>query len=109
MNRAHLTDKSYFISRFFILIFVGLLYIKGTKDLTSRQYITNSFNGNAGDVSSREPPKRPAPGGTVNFGYNESKTGKSRVKVQAIGIRKETGFDKAKRMLQNNVIINLVL
>ena len=29
--------------------------------------------------------------------------------VEAIDIRKETGFDKAQHMLQNNVILNLVL
>ena len=109
MNRAHLANKSYFISRSFISIFVGLFCIKGIKYLTFRQYITNSFNGNAGDVSSREPPKRPAPGGTVNFGYHESKTGKNIVKVQAIDIRIGIGFDKAQRILQNNVILNLVL
>ena len=83
-----------FLSRSFIFIFVGLFYIKGTKYLTFRQYITNSFNGNTGDVSSCEPP---APGGTVNFGYHVSKTGKNIVKVQAIGIRKETGFNKVQR------------
>ena len=37
----------------------------------------------------------PAPRGTVNFGYYESKTGKNTVKVKSINIRKETGFDKA--------------
>ena len=52
---------------------------------------------------------RPAPGGTVNFGYHESKTGKNIMKVEAIDIRKETGFDKVQRILQNNVILNLVL
>ena len=53
---------------------------------------------------------RPAPRGTVNFGYhNLSKTGKNTMKVEAIDIRKETGFDKAQCMLQNNVILNLVL
>ena len=31
------------------------------------------------------------------------------MKVQAIDIRKVTGFDKAQRILQNNVILNLVL
>ena len=31
------------------------------------------------------------------------------MKVEAVDIRKETGFDKAQRMLQNNVILNLVL
>ena len=36
-------------------------------------------------------------------------TGKNTVKVEAIDIRKEIGFDKAQRMLQNNVILNLVL
>ena len=52
---------------------------------------------------------RPALEGNVNFGYHKSKTGKNTVKVEANDIRKETGFDKAKRMLQNNVILNLVL
>ena len=52
---------------------------------------------------------RPAPGGTVNFGYNESKPGKNIAKVEAIDIRKEKGFDKAQLILQNNVILNLVL
>ena len=52
---------------------------------------------------------RPAPGGTVNFSYHESKTGKNIVKVEATDIRKGTGFDKAQRILQNNVIPNLVL
>ena len=52
---------------------------------------------------------RPAPGGTVNVGYHESKTGKNIVKVEAIDIRRETGFDKVQRMLQNIVILNLVL
>ena len=52
---------------------------------------------------------RPAPGGTVNFGYHESKTGKNIVRVEATDIRKGTGFDKAQRILQNNVILNLVL
>ena len=52
---------------------------------------------------------RPAPGGTVNFGYHKNKTGQSTVKVEAIDIRKETGFDKVQHMLQNNVILNLVL
>ena len=51
---------------------------------------------------------RPAPGGAVNFGY-QSKTGKNIVKVQATDIRKGTGFDEAQRILQNNVILNLVL
>ena len=37
---------------------------------------------------------RPAPGGTVNFGYHESKTGKTIMKVEAIDIRKVTGFDR---------------
>ena len=31
------------------------------------------------------------------------------MKVKAIDIRKEKGFDKVQRMLQNNVILNLVL
>ena len=31
------------------------------------------------------------------------------MKVEAIDIRKEIGFDKAQRMLQNNVILNHVL
>ena len=31
------------------------------------------------------------------------------MKVVAIDIRKETGFDKAQRMLQDNVILNFVL
>ena len=53
--------------------------------------------------------KRLAPGGTVNFGYHERKTGKNIMKVQATDIRKVTGFDKAQRILQNNVILNLVL
>ena len=52
---------------------------------------------------------QPAPGGTVNFGYHKSKTGKNTMKVEAIDIRKEIGFDKAQRMLQNNMILNLVL
>ena len=52
---------------------------------------------------------RPAPGGTVNFGYHERKTGKNIVKVEAIDVRKGTGFDKAQCVLQNNVILNLVL
>ena len=45
----------------------------------------------------------------VNFGYHESKTGKNTVKVEAIDIRKGTGFDKAQCILQNNVILNLML
>ena len=52
---------------------------------------------------------RPAPRGTVNSGYHESKMAKTTVKVDAIDTRKETGFDKVQRMLQNNVILNLVL
>ena len=52
---------------------------------------------------------RPAPRGTVNFGYHESKTGKNIVKVKATDIRKVTGFDKAQRILQNTVILNLGL
>ena len=52
---------------------------------------------------------QPAPRGTVNFGYHESKTGKNIVKVKAIDIRKVTGFDKAQRILQNTVILNLGL
>ena len=52
---------------------------------------------------------RPAKGGTVNFGYHESKTGKNIVKVEAIDIRKGTGFDQAKLILQNNAILNFVL
>ena len=52
---------------------------------------------------------RPAPGGTVNSGYHKSKTGKNTVNVKPIDTRKETGFDKAQHMLQNNVILNLVL
>ena len=31
------------------------------------------------------------------------------MKVQAIYMRKGTGFDNAQRILQNNVILNLVL
>ena len=42
---------------------------------------------------------RPAPGETVNFGYHESKTGKNIMKVEAIDIRKETGFDKTQCIL----------
>ena len=38
---------------------------------------------------------QPAPRETVNFGYHKSKTGKNAVKVKAIDIRKEKGFDKA--------------
>ena len=49
---------------------------------------------------------RPAPRGTVNFGYHESKTGKNIVKMKVIDIRKATDFDKAQRILQNNVILN---
>ena len=71
--------------------------------------MTNSFNGNTGDVSSCEPPNTPAPRGTVNHGYHESKTGKNMVKVEAIDIRKGNDFDKAQHILQNNVILNLVL
>ena len=52
---------------------------------------------------------QPAPRGTVNFRYHESKTGKNIMKVEAIDIRKGTGFDKAQCILQNNVILNLVL
>ena len=52
---------------------------------------------------------RPALGGTVNFGYHESKTSKNIMKVQAIDIRKGTGFDKVQHILQNNVILNLAL
>ena len=52
---------------------------------------------------------RSAPGGTVNFGYHETKTGKNIVKVEATDIRKGTGFDKVQRVLQNNVILNLLL
>ena len=52
---------------------------------------------------------RPAPRGTVNFGYHKRKTGKNTMKVEAIDIREKTGFDKAQHMLQNNVILNLVL
>ena len=52
---------------------------------------------------------RPAPGGTVNFHYHERKTGKNIMKVEAIDIRKGTGFDKVQRILQNNMILNLVL
>ena len=39
----------------------------------------------------------------------KAKLAKNTVKVKAIDIRKETGFDKAQLMLQNNVILNLVL
>ena len=52
---------------------------------------------------------RPAPGGTVNFGYHGSKTDKNIVKVDAIDIRKGTDFDKGQLIFQNNVILNLVL
>ena len=51
----------------------------------------------------------PAQGETVNFGYHESKTGKNIVKIEASDIKKEKGFDEAQRILQNNVILNLVL
>ena len=51
---------------------------------------------------------RPAPRGTVNFGYHEIKTGKNIMKVEAIDIRKGRGFDEAQHILQNNVILNLV-
>ena len=50
---------------------------------------------------------RPAPRGTVNFGYHESKTGKNIVKEKATDVRKATDFDKAQPILQNNVILNL--
>ena len=73
------------------------------------QYITNSFNSNAGTYRVMNHQTRPAPGETVNFGYHESKTGKNIVKVEVIDIKKEKGFDKAQRLLQNNVILNLVL
>ena len=39
----------------------------------------------------------------------KAKLAKSTMKVETIDIRKETGFNKAQRMLQNNVILNLVL
>ena len=110
MNRAHLTNKSHFISRSFILIFIGLFYIKRTKYLTFRQYITDSFSGNVGDVSSREPPKNDQlPEELLTLATIKAKLAKNTLKMEATYIRKETGFDKAQRMLQNNVILNLVL
>ena len=39
----------------------------------------------------------------------KAKLAKNTVKVEAIDIRKETGFDKTQRILQNNVILNLML
>ena len=110
MNRAHLTNKSYFISRSFILIFVGLSYLKGTKYLAFRQYITNRFNGNVGNVSSREPPNNDQLlEEQLTLATIKAKLAKNTVKVEAIDIRKETGFDKVQCILQNNVILNLVL
>ena len=98
--------KSYFISKSFILIFVGLFYIKGTKYLTFRQYITNSFNGNAGDVSSREPSNTydQLPEELLTLATIKAKLAKNTVNVEAIDIRKETVFDKAQHMLQNLVL-----
>ena len=111
MNRGHLTNKLCFISRYFILIFAGLFYIKGTKYLTFRQYITNSFNHNAEDVSSCEPPNvhDQLPEELLTLDTIKAKLATNTVKVEAIDIKKETGFDKAQRMLQNNEILNLEL
>ena len=77
-NRAHLTNKSYFTSRSFILIFVGLFYIKGTKYLTFRKYITNSFNGNVGDVHYQvvNHQTRPASGGLLTLATMKAKLAK---------------------------------
>ena len=69
--------------------------MKGTKYLTFRQYITNSLNGNAGDVSSREPPNThdQLPEELLTLATIKAKLAKNTVKVEAIDIRKETGFD----------------
>ena len=85
---------------------MGLFCIKGTKYLTFRQYTTNSFNGNAGtfQVINHQLPEE-----LLTLATIKAKLSKNTVKVEAIDIRKETGFDKAQRMLQNNVIPNLVL
>ena len=72
VNRAHLTNKSYFISRSFILIFVGLFYIEGTKYLTFRQYIPIALTITRETYKVVNHQTRPAPGGTVNFGYHKS-------------------------------------
>ena len=47
---------------------------------------------------------RPAPEGTVNFGYHESKTGKNIMKVEAIDIRKGTG----KALIKRNAYYKIV-
>ena len=91
-------------NRSFILICLGLFYIKGTKYFTFRQYITNSFNGNAGMYQVMNHHTRPAPEGTVNFGYHESKTGKNIMKVEAIDIRKGTG----KALIKRNAYYRIV-
>ena len=39
----------------------------------------------------------------------KAKLAKNSMKVETIDIKKEIGFDKGQRMLQNNVILNLVL
>ena len=88
-----------------------LFYTIGTKYLTFRQYITSSFNGDTGDVSSREPPNTndQLQEELLTLATIKAKLAKNIMKVEAIDIRKEIGFDKGQCMLQNNVILNLVL
>ena len=51
----------------------------------------------------------PAPEELLTLAAIKAKLAKNTVKVEAIDIRKETGFDKAQCMLQNDVIFNLLL
>ena len=98
--RVYVTNKLYFINRSFVLMFVGIFYIKGTKYLTFRQYITNSFKGNAGDVSSPEPPNTPDQllEELLNLATIKANPAKNVVKAEAIDTRKGTGFDKVQHI-----------
>ena len=63
------------------------------------------------DVSTREPPNTTSSQRNclLTLATIKAKLAKNTVQVRAIDIRKETGFDKAQCMLQNNVILNLAL
>ena len=52
------------------------------------------------DVSSREPPNMQLPEELLTLATIKAKLAKNTVNVDAIDIRKETGFDKEQRMLQ---------
>ena len=78
-----------------------LFYTEGTKYLIFRQYITSSFNG---DVMNHQTRTTSAREELLILATIKAKLAKNIMKVEAIDIRKEIGFDKGQCMLLNLVL-----